>query len=194
MRDAHTQKALSAFDSALYLAQQLGGSHARRLIDEHGAWIVSTATGIARGLGVPIDELEDVAQETVRRLLDPEVERFDPDRGPAKQYVRGIALNAVGFAGRRRRAGRTVAPKEAWDAAVPGDTEDVDWRLPFRRVEARLAAVTLLRCADALVRRGGHLVFEQDLSQREAAIEMGISEFKLSRAFTAFYAEVRAAA
>jgi RNA polymerase sigma factor (sigma-70 family) len=197
MHAPQSPKARSAFDLALYAAQTGSTSEARRLFEDHGAWVIATAKGIARRLGVPKMEVEDIAQETLCRLLDPAVERFDPSRGSAKQYIRGIVLNAVGFSGRRRRTAREACGhgREASSHAPVADgTVHREWRRAFRRTEARLDAEALLRLADPMVRRAVILVYLEEMSQRTAAAEIGVSEFKLCRTLKEFYASARAAA
>ena len=125
----------------------------------------------------------DVLQETYRRLLDPRLERFVASRGRGNKYVRGVILNAINFAGRRRRRKQEEARPGA-DVEEPStEVVDIGWQEPLDLADARIDLQWLLRRADPVAVRAVKLVCRDGLSQRDAARIIGVSEFKLSRTF-----------
>jgi hypothetical protein len=130
-------------------------------------------------------------QETYRRLLDPGFRRFTACRGDGKGYVRGVILNAIDFAGRRRRHAQETASIDVDES--PAEVV-VECQEAFGGVNSRLDLLRLARQADNLVARAMELLCTRDLSQREVAKEIGVSEFKLCRALGKFSARVRLAA
>src|SRR5205085_1740445 len=91
-----------SFDDSLSAAQSQLPDAADAFLSAHGGWVARTTAALCRRFGVPEQDHEDAVQETYRRLLDPRLERFVPSRGGGRKYVRGVILNAIDFAGRRR--------------------------------------------------------------------------------------------
>lgn len=181
-----------SFEAALSAAQAQVPGGAEAFIAAHGGWVTRTVTALCRRFGVRTQEHADAEQETYRRLLDPRLERFAPGRGDGKQYVRGVILNAIDFAGRRRRriqGGTAVDVDESVAKAV-----DPGWQEPFDSADARIDLPRLLRRGDDVVARAVVLVCDCGLSQRDAAKKLGVSEFKLCRALAKFSAQLRSAA
>lgn len=180
-----------SFDGALSAAQARVPGAAGAFVADHGGWVSRTVAALCRRFGVPRQEYEDAEQETYRRLLDPRVERFAPGRGDGKRYVRGVILNAIDFAGRRRRCAQAATSPDAEE--VSSEAVDLGWRRPFNDAEARIDLPRLLRQGDDVVARAVALVCG-GRSQRDAAKDLGVSEFKLCRALAKFSARVRLAA
>jgi DNA-directed RNA polymerase specialized sigma24 family protein len=181
-----------SFEARLSAAQARVPGAAEAFIATDGEWVERTTAALCRRFGVPSQDSKDAMQETYRRLLDPNFQRFAADRGDGKGYVRGVILNAIDFAGRRRRRTQGTVSIDADESNA--EVVDVDWRAAFDGVDARLDLSRLARRADALVTRAMELIRSRELSQREAAREIGVSEFKLSRALAKFSARVRPAA
>jgi DNA-directed RNA polymerase specialized sigma24 family protein len=180
-----------SFDVTLAAAQARVPGAAAAFIVAHDYWVAGTVAALCRRFGLPAQEHADTKQETYSRLLDPRFERFAPARGGGKKYVRGVILNAIDFAGRRRRLAHVASWVEMDDP--PPEEVDPRWREPFDRLEARMDLPRLLRLGDDVVARAVTLI-RSGRSQREAAKEVGVSEFTLCRALAKFSAEVRLAA
>jgi len=181
-----------SFGGALSAAQAQVPGAAEAFITAHGGWVARTVAALCRRFGISTQEHEDAVQETYRRLLDPRLERFAPGRGDGKKYVRGVILNAIDFAGRRRRRAQGATLVDADEPRA--EAVDPEWREFFDGVGARVDLPRLLRQGDVVVARAVTLVCDRGLSQREAAKEIGVSEFKLCRALAKFSAQVRLAA
>jgi len=179
-----------SFDCALTAAQALVPGAAPAFVAAYDDWIARTVAALCRHHGVLPQEHADVKQETYRRLLDPDHGRFAPARGGGRSYVRGVILNAINVAGRRRLRTRVST---SLDVDAEGGVEvDLEWRKPFNGVDAQHDLPRLLRHGDAIVRRAVSLICG-GRTQREAATEIGVSEFKLCRALAKFSAEARSA-
>jgi DNA-directed RNA polymerase specialized sigma24 family protein len=181
-----------SFEGALSAAQGHVPGAAEAFVMAHAGWITRTVSALCRRFGIPTQEHEDAVQETYRRLLDPRLERFAPGHGDAKKYARGVILNAIDFAGRRRRRAQSATSIDADQSLA--EAVDLGWREPFNRADARIDLPRLAHRADDVVARAVALVCNRGLSQREASKEIGVSEFKLCRALAKFSAQVRLAA
>ena len=132
--------------------------------------------------GVAADEMDDVLQEVMARLLDRRYRSFDPlaqQNGPlepAVAYVVGHVLNAIGFATRRRRR-----QFEDELAEQPCHHED-----PYALVDARLTIARLLETTDDVTRAALVSVYAEERTEREAAQLLNTSAPTLCRILRRF--------
>jgi len=174
----------SSFDEALLAAQARVPGAAEAFIAAHDDWIVRTTRALCRKLGVAPQEHQDAVQETYRRLLDPCLKRFAPNLGGGKGYVRGVILNSIDFAGRRRRRAREVSAAMQVDDS--SELVDHRWQRSFDQAEKLADLPKLLTPSGPLFSNAFMLVCRDGLSQREAAKVIGVSESKLSRVLAKF--------
>lgn len=178
------------------LACQAGSDPAaEELASRHYASIRHLVGGIARKASVPEQDWDDLVQETFRRVLDPHVRRFQPDRCGPWQYLYGIALNALDSAKRRRRRRyQTATSVEAALAQHQLSISDGNASARSELAEERLTLASLIGRADAQIRQALCTMLRDDLNQREAAQVVGLSEWQMSRRLTEFYIQAREAA
>lgn len=166
----------------LTLAQAGSPGAAGAIVTCHNATVQTIAFSVARRLGVARQDWDDVTQETYRRLLDPATRPFSADRGTPESYVYGEALNAVGHAKRRRHARYQGELPEGRTAAALGTMwAEEDSQAAHRAIEAKMTIVSLTQRAEPLIREALAAIVRSDLSQREAARLVGLSEFQLGR-------------
>lgn len=181
-----------SFDRLLAAAQARVPGAASAFVTALGGSITRTVAALCQRLGISTQDYEDTKQETYRRLLDPSLERFVPSRGDGQRYVRGVILNAIDYAGRRRRRAQGAAFGDADESLA--EAIDLEWHGASELADAQIDLIRLLRQGDDVVARAVRLVCDRGLSQREAAKEIGVSEFKLCRALANFSTRVRLAA
>lgn len=179
----------------LTLAQ--AGSHeaATAIVVYHDAIIRNIALGIAKRLAVPRQDWDDVVQETYLRLFEPTSRRFFAELGTPESYVHGEALNAVDYAKLRRHARYRGEFPENYTAGVTRTMwAKEDSETAHRTIEAQMTIDSLAQFAEPRVWDALVEIIRSDLSQREAAKIVGLSEFQLCRRIKSLSQTVRVAA
>lgn len=195
MRNHRVDPSDRGLEELLSSAQAGSAKAADALVMRHNPTIQTIAFGVAKKLGVPRQDWEDVLQETYRRLLDPSTRPFSRERGAPESYIYGEALNAVGHAKRRRHGEYRSDLTEGQTAGVLESMWGSDaFEEPHRVIEVRMTVVSLLGRAEPVVKDALAEIIRNDVTQREAAQVVGLSEFQLSRRLRSFYTQARAAA
>jgi hypothetical protein len=168
LSDAQVLQGAQAGDHAclMELPYRLGGLGN---LDEdrcRGSLIARIAIRATRRYGGNAEMAEEVASRVYAAVLDPDIARFDPERGGVAQYIYGLALNAA-------------------KAALPSATREVSVDVPANHaglsIEDQDAACWAFRKAPPMVRRAlARLREGQTLDQ--AARAAGMSRRSLKRA------------
>jgi DNA-directed RNA polymerase specialized sigma24 family protein len=158
--------------------------------------------------GLPIDIREEIVSQTFLNLLGAPGKKFDPRRGSAKAFLKGLLLNAVRqvraaycppghptrirkYPGKRNDAVLYLPPVISLDAdnfVVP-----VDAKGPAR-IEAECDARMILDSAPPLVAAALRLVHFYGDTHKEAADTLGVPVSLLKAEFSNFQRQFRLAA
>jgi RNA polymerase sigma-70 factor, ECF subfamily len=141
-----------------------GGEALRLLVDRY--------SGVLYGLGLRLlgdrGMAEELVQDTFVRLWR-SAGRFDPERGSVRTFVYAIARNAA-IDLRRRAASRPLGGPELEQAGTIADDDEEPFELLMLGLELRDA----MRALSDKHREALELLYDEDLSQRQAAARLGV--------------------
>jgi len=188
----------------LLRAAQMGNrSAAAAFAAQAQPWIASLSATWCRRLGVPEFEIDDVAQETFLRLLDPSQQRYahlrrrlravvkrSRQHHPVQSYVLGHVLGAIGFGKRQRRRYLLGAnADDAGGALQRGERIATVDQVPapsvgpgtHSAVEAKLTLVRAFATLERPVVEAVLAVYRDDKAARAVAKILGVSAPTMSR-------------
>lgn len=158
--------------------------------------------GLARRIApeLPSDIHPEVVNQTFVYLLEGAASKFDPEKGSAKNFLRGYILNAVRHVRatycapgrptrRRNRPDNKKKQQEEFPAVVSLDTGTYTQPVApnaFATVEAVCDAETVLNNAPEPLATALELVYFEDKTMSEAAMMLHISRFQLNRQIYAY--------
>jgi DNA-directed RNA polymerase specialized sigma24 family protein len=165
-------------------AYQLRDPELSERFDEVARPILRRMAG-RHGYGLAKDVIDEVVQETFLSLSNRELQRFDPARSTASQYLLGRVLNAVKttqIVHGLRRAGSEF-DNEPQREFVPIDDLELESTLdvPVNAIQARHTVQKIFAGIDARIRTACMRVYGDDESQGSVAADMNMSRFALAR-------------
>ncbi|HLL01090.1 MAG TPA: hypothetical protein VK539_10910 [Myxococcaceae bacterium] len=210
-----------ALEAVLVKAQQGERAAQLELYKTCASWLNQVAKKRCTRLGISPQEVRDVVQETLVRLLDPKRQTYaqyltkrkardglceerDSGNGAPHDYIGGVVWNAIGFAKRRRRAvheaehgvedastANTVTPMMEGGDFKSAEKPSMEGPGSSAALEAHVAAREILAVTSPLTRALAIEVYCHEVPAVEAGKVLGISKFKASRLLKRFREDAR---
>jgi RNA polymerase sigma factor (sigma-70 family) len=147
-------------------------------------------------------ERDDVVSETYQLLFNPNIVRFDPQRGNPSRYVRGLVQNAARKTltqlGGRKRKGQTCRVSDGMAEGAMEFGGDSGYRHATKpsqagaETELRDMVDYVMRKAPPHLRPALKLCYWDDRSIQSIAKELGVSRFSLGRELRSFLGQMQA--